>query len=194
MVTGGSEARTIELVSVSRAGPAQGTSMNRRLSPTSKRASNSSMRSSLAPSCRSPRMHARFKWMWPPALARLAAGAWWSPARVRVDYLVARSHLAESGHLARESHTAGTCRRSFPLVSRKPCSRSNYRYKTDAEAVERANNTLYGLAGSVWTQDPKAGAELADKLVAGTGWVNQHTNLTGAPFGGFKESGLALPW
>jgi acyl-CoA reductase-like NAD-dependent aldehyde dehydrogenase len=63
-------------------------------------------------------------------------------------------------------------------------------YSTDEEAVERANSSDYGLGGSVWSKDVAAGNELASKILAGTVWVNQHTNLTGAPFGGFKQSGL----
>jgi acyl-CoA reductase-like NAD-dependent aldehyde dehydrogenase len=63
-------------------------------------------------------------------------------------------------------------------------------YKTDAEAVERANSSEYGLGGSVWSKDVAAGNELASKILAGTVWVNAHTPLTGAPFGGFKQSGL----
>lgn len=63
-------------------------------------------------------------------------------------------------------------------------------YRTDAEAIERANDSKFGLGGSVWTSDAAAGSALANQLLAGTVWVNQHTNLTGAPFGGYKTSGL----
>ena len=63
-------------------------------------------------------------------------------------------------------------------------------YKTDDEAVARANDTSYGLGGSVWSNDLAAANALASKMLAGTVWVNQHTDLTKAPFGGFKQSGL----
>ncbi|EOD42182.1 putative aldehyde dehydrogenase [Emiliania huxleyi CCMP1516] len=63
-------------------------------------------------------------------------------------------------------------------------------YKSDEEAVARANDSEYGLGGSVWTSDFATGNALASKLLAGTVWVNQHTDLTEAPFGGFKQSGL----
>jgi acyl-CoA reductase-like NAD-dependent aldehyde dehydrogenase len=63
-------------------------------------------------------------------------------------------------------------------------------YKTDAEAVERANNTSYGLGGSVWGTDVAKANELGDQLRTGTVWINDHLALTGAPFGGFKQSGL----
>ena len=58
------------------------------------------------------------------------------------------------------------------------------------EAVERANASSYGLGGSVWTKNVKEGAKLADQIAAGTVWVNEHAELTGAPFGGYKQSGL----
>ena len=63
-------------------------------------------------------------------------------------------------------------------------------YSDDDEAVRRANDTEYGLGGSVWSSDTTAGNELAAKILSGTVWVNQHTPLTGAPFGGFRQSGL----
>ena len=68
------------------------------------------------------------------------------------------------------------------------CSRRVHR--SDEEAVARANDSEYGLGGSVWTSDFATGNALASKLLAGTVWVNQHTDLTEAPFGGFKQSGL----
>ena len=63
-------------------------------------------------------------------------------------------------------------------------------YKDDAEAISRANNTMYGLGGSVWGTNVDATAHVATQLEAGTVWVNQHSDLTGAPFGGFKHSGI----
>ena len=66
------------------------------------------------------------------------------------------------------------------------------------EALERANATHFGLGGSIWTADPRRGAELAGRLECGTGWVNQHLNLVpNAPFGGSKWSGIGYengPW
>ena len=63
-------------------------------------------------------------------------------------------------------------------------------YRDDGEAVARANGTRYGLGGSVWGADVTAANALAQRLVSGTVWVNDHASLTGAPFGGFKESGI----
>ncbi len=59
------------------------------------------------------------------------------------------------------------------------------------DAVRRANDSRYGLSGSVWTNDLVRGAEIAARLEVGTASVNQH-NIPDAtiPFGGAKESGL----
>jgi acyl-CoA reductase-like NAD-dependent aldehyde dehydrogenase len=64
-------------------------------------------------------------------------------------------------------------------------------YRTVPEAIERANATSYGLGASVWSADPLRAAEVAEKLEAGTVWVNTHMQLThDAPFTGMKHSGL----
>lgn len=59
------------------------------------------------------------------------------------------------------------------------------------DAVKRANNTEFGLCGSVWTNDPDKGAAIAARLEVGTAWVNQHrATLPTVPFGGAKQSGM----
>src|SRR5688572_20043017 len=59
------------------------------------------------------------------------------------------------------------------------------------DALRRANDTRYGLSGSVWAKDVQRGAEIAARLEVGTAWVNQHrTTSAFVPFGGAKESGL----
>ena len=63
-------------------------------------------------------------------------------------------------------------------------------YETDDEAVRRANASPYGLGGSVWTKDVATGNKLASRILSGTVWVNAHMDLTGAPFGGFRQSGI----
>jgi acyl-CoA reductase-like NAD-dependent aldehyde dehydrogenase len=59
------------------------------------------------------------------------------------------------------------------------------------DALRRANDTRYGLSGSVWSRDPERAAAIASRLEVGTAWVNQHraTSAT-VPFGGAKESGV----
>jgi acyl-CoA reductase-like NAD-dependent aldehyde dehydrogenase len=65
------------------------------------------------------------------------------------------------------------------------------KYKTVDEAIERANNTEYGLCASVWTTDVNKGAEVAQQIQAGTVWVNHHVGSEAdLPFGGFKQSGV----
>lgn len=59
------------------------------------------------------------------------------------------------------------------------------------DAIRRANDTRYGLSGSVWTGDPARGKAIALRLEVGTAWVNQHRATSAVvPFGGAKESGF----
>jgi len=59
------------------------------------------------------------------------------------------------------------------------------------DAIRRANDTRYGLSGSIWTNDLERGKALAERLEVGTAWVNQHRATSAfVPFGGAKESGL----
>ncbi len=64
-------------------------------------------------------------------------------------------------------------------------------FRTPAEAVELANNTRYGLAATVWTENVNVALDVAPRLRAGVVWVNA-TNLfdAAAGFGGVKESGF----
>jgi acyl-CoA reductase-like NAD-dependent aldehyde dehydrogenase len=59
------------------------------------------------------------------------------------------------------------------------------------DALRRANDTRYGLSGSVWSRDPERAAAIAARLEVGTAWVNQHrATAANVPFGGAKESGI----
>lgn len=64
-------------------------------------------------------------------------------------------------------------------------------FRTPAEAVALANNTRYGLAATLWTENVNLALDIAPKLVAGVVWVNA-TNLfdAAAGFGGVRESGF----
>ena len=64
-------------------------------------------------------------------------------------------------------------------------------FRTPDEAVALANNTRYGLAATVWTENVNLALDIAPKLVAGVVWVNA-TNLfdAAAGFGGVRESGF----
>ncbi len=63
-------------------------------------------------------------------------------------------------------------------------------FEDEAEAVELANRTIYGLAAALWTRDVKRAHRVASRLQAGTIWVNTYHPLDAAsPFGGYKQSG-----
>jgi len=64
-------------------------------------------------------------------------------------------------------------------------------FRTPEEAIELANNTRYGLAASLWTENVNLALDLASKIKAGTVWINS-TNLfdAAAGFGGYRESGF----
>ena len=66
-------------------------------------------------------------------------------------------------------------------------------YRSVDEAVARANNTEYGLSGSVWGRDVARGAAVAARLDCGTQYVNTHLALEPhIPFGGIKRSGVGV--
>lgn len=64
-------------------------------------------------------------------------------------------------------------------------------FRTQAEAVQIANNTRYGLAASVWTENVNLALDIAPKLTAGVVWVNGANMFDAAAgFGGVRESGF----
>jgi acyl-CoA reductase-like NAD-dependent aldehyde dehydrogenase len=64
-------------------------------------------------------------------------------------------------------------------------------YRDLDDALEQANRTHYGLGASVWSGDPARAESVVQEIESGTGWVNQHLDLTPAtPFGGCKWSGI----
>ncbi|MEB4211281.1 aldehyde dehydrogenase [Mycobacterium sp. 94-17] len=64
------------------------------------------------------------------------------------------------------------------------------RYRDEDDAIRIANETDYGLAGSVWTADIQHGLDVAAAVRTGTYGINMYTLDIGAPFGGFKQSGI----
>jgi betaine-aldehyde dehydrogenase len=65
------------------------------------------------------------------------------------------------------------------------------RFTDEAQAVRIANDTPYGLAGAVWTQDAGKAQRVAQRLRHGTVWINDyHPYVPQAEWGGFKRSGL----
>jgi len=64
-------------------------------------------------------------------------------------------------------------------------------FRTVNEAIEKANNTEYGLSGGVWSDKGSKAFKLTDQIRAGVMWANTYNAFDPAsPFGGFKESGI----
>lgn len=71
-----------------------------------------------------------------------------------------------------------------PVVAAMP-------YDDIDDLVAKANDSFYGLAAGLWTQDLKKAHYIADKIQAGTVWVNCYNVFdAAAPFGGYKQSGI----
>jgi len=68
---------------------------------------------------------------------------------------------------------------------------SVYRFKDEADALEIANSTEYGLSGSIWTRDLGRAIRVSRAVESGNLSVNSHSSVRfNTPFGGFKQSGL----
>ena len=64
-------------------------------------------------------------------------------------------------------------------------------FADEEEAIRIANESVYGLAGAVWTTNVKRAHRLAQRIQAGTLWINTYHPLDPAsPFGGYKQSGI----
>ena len=64
-------------------------------------------------------------------------------------------------------------------------------FSDEDDAVEKANNTRFGLAASVWSSDQQRGLRLANRIKSGTVWLNAHMKLHAEiETGGYRESGL----
>ena len=63
-------------------------------------------------------------------------------------------------------------------------------YEAEDDAVAIANDSDYGLSGSVWGPDPEHAKDIARRIRSGNVAVNQHTLDPAGPFGGFKQSGI----
>jgi acyl-CoA reductase-like NAD-dependent aldehyde dehydrogenase len=64
-------------------------------------------------------------------------------------------------------------------------------FKDEEEAIAIGNDVVYGLAAGVWTQNMRRALTMADKLQAGTVWINTYRAVSYlSPFGGYKRSGI----
>lgn len=64
-------------------------------------------------------------------------------------------------------------------------------FRTPKEAIALANNTKFGLASSVWTENVNLALEMAISIKAGVCWINSHNLFDAAAgFGGYRESGF----
>src|SRR5260370_23022659 len=64
-------------------------------------------------------------------------------------------------------------------------------FRDEADAVRLANDTIYGLSGSVWTRDGAKALRMARAVETGVLSVNSNTSVrVSTPFGGFKQSGV----
>ncbi len=64
-------------------------------------------------------------------------------------------------------------------------------FDTEEDAVRIANDSLYGLSGSIWTRDLSRGLRVARSVESGNLSVNSHSSVRySTPFGGYKQSGL----
>jgi acyl-CoA reductase-like NAD-dependent aldehyde dehydrogenase len=64
-------------------------------------------------------------------------------------------------------------------------------YDSITQAIEMANDSIYGLGGAVWSRDLQQAIEVAKRIRTGTVWINDHHLINAiAPFGGYKQSGI----
>ncbi len=64
------------------------------------------------------------------------------------------------------------------------------RWSDVGDVIRRANRSIYGLAGGIWSRDTRAAIEMAKQLRTGTVWINDWHMLNSlAPFGGYRQSG-----
>jgi betaine-aldehyde dehydrogenase len=64
-------------------------------------------------------------------------------------------------------------------------------FRDEAEGIRLANDTIYGLSGSIWTRDGARALRVARAVQAGTLSINSNNSVrVTTPFGGFKQSGV----
>ena len=65
------------------------------------------------------------------------------------------------------------------------------KFTSEDEVVAKANESVFGLGGAVWTRDINRALRVASNVETGRMWVNTYNQIpSGAPFGGYKQSGI----
>ena len=111
--------------------------------------------------------------------------------------LITGGFVADEGELSKGNFITPTVFDNVPVDSRISKEEvfgpvvSVFRFKDLDEAVSIANNTIFGLAGAVWTRDISKALWLARRIKSGTVWINCYGKLPyQAEMGGFKQSGI----
>ena len=131
-----------------------------------------------------------------------------SQSRARIEDLIGKS-ASEGAQLVRDGRKpkiskyesgnfiAPTVINNVPAGSDLPSTEifgpvlSVMTFRTPEEAIERANNTPYGLSAGVWTDKGSKIFKMVNKLRAGVVWANTYNKFDPtSPFGGYKESGF----
>jgi aldehyde dehydrogenase (NAD+) len=106
---------------------------------------------------------------WSPPCEIPERGYWFAPTVF--------THVSQANRIAREEIFG-------PVLS-------VLTFRTPAEAIEKANNTPYGLSAGIWTEKGSRILWFANQLRAGVVWANTFNRFDpGSPFGGYKESGF----
>ena len=111
--------------------------------------------------------------------------------RARSSCSAAAGRRASTAAGSSSRRCSPTCRRTMTIAQEEIFGPvvSFITYKNVDDAIEKANSTIYGLHGAVYTEDPERGYEVARRVRSGSVTVNGMIVDPTMPFGGFKQSG-----
>ena len=119
--------------------------------------------------------------------------AWWTGPRPHADVTAGGHALDRPGYYYQPTVVAGV-HQNDEIVQTEVFGPviTVQKFTTEAEALECANGTEYGLASSVWTSNVDTAARMTAQMDFGCVWINTHIPLIAEmPHGGFKKSGTA---